>query len=137
MWTLEITSDLPVRTATYGHLDTNTKMCATNTPFCISIYDKRHDFTFQIENFPHMDSNIPTNPAYSVYISQLVRYPRICMSKVDFITRLRGLSLCLGQQGFDTNLLWKSFHKFFNWHGLIIVKYQIKRQSELNKLLRV
>ena len=39
-----------------------------------------------------MDSNIPANPAYGVYISQLVRYARIYASKVDFINRLRGLS---------------------------------------------
>ena len=29
-----------------------------------------------IANFPHMDSNIPTKPAYGVYISQLVRIDR-------------------------------------------------------------
>ena len=41
-----------------------------------------------------MDSDIPANPAYGVYITQLVRYnARICTSKVDFINRLRGLSL--------------------------------------------
>ena len=34
-----------------------------NTPFRISIYDKREDFAFRIVNFPHMDSNIPANPA--------------------------------------------------------------------------
>ena len=53
-------------------------------------------------NFPHMDSNIPANPAYGVYISQLVRYAKICTSKVDFMNRLRGLSLRLRQQGFLT-----------------------------------
>ena len=79
--------------------------------------------SFRIVNFPHMDSNIPTNPAYSVYISQLVRYARICTSKVDFMTRLRGLSLRLRQQGFLTNLLQRTFTKFFNRHGLIVVKY--------------
>ena len=72
---------------------------------------------------PHMDSNIPANPAYGVYISQLVRYARICTSKVDFMNRLRGLSLRLRQQGFETNVLQKSFNKFFNRHGLIVVKY--------------
>ena len=70
-----------------------------------------------------MDSNIPTNPAYGVYISQLVRYARICTSKVDFMNRLRGLSLRLRQQGFVTNLLQKSLHKFFTRHGLIVMKY--------------
>ena len=70
-----------------------------------------------------MDSNIPANPAYGVYMSQLVRYARICTSKVDFMNRLRGLSLRLRQQGFETNLLQKSFNKFFNRHGLIVLKY--------------
>ena len=75
----------------------STEVCylGTNTPFRISIYDKRDDFTFRIVNFPHMDSNIPTNPAYGVCISRLVRYARICTSKVDFVNRLRGLSLRL------------------------------------------
>ena len=104
------------------YLDTNIK-AGDNTPFHISIYDKREDFAFRIVNFPHMDSNIPANPAYGVYISQLVRYARICTSKVDFINRLRGLSIRLRQQGFDTNLLEKSFNKFFSRRGLIVEKY--------------
>ena len=54
-----------------------------------------------------------TNPAYGVYISQLVRYGRICTSKVDFMNRLRGLSLHLRQQGFVTNLLHYFFYLVF------------------------
>ena len=104
------------------YLDTNIKT-GDNTPFRIRIYEKREDFAFRIVNFPHMDSNIPANPAYSVYISQLVRYARICTSKVDLINRLRGLSLRLRQQGFETNLFQKSFNKFFSCHGLIVEKY--------------
>ena len=117
------------------YLDTNIKT-GENTPFRISIYDKREDFAFRIVNFPHMDSNIPANPAYGVYISQLVRYARICTSKVDFINRLRGLSLRLRQQGFESNLLQKSFNKFFNRHGLIVESYgaalrEMRLQSRL------
>ena len=81
------------------------------------------DFAFRIVNFPYMDSNIPANPAYVVYISQLVRYARICTSKVDFINRLRGLSLRLRQLGFETNWLQNSFNKFVNRHGFIVEKY--------------
>ena len=98
------------------YLDTHIKTGGTNTPFRISLYDKRDDFTFRIVNFP-------ANPAYGVYISQLVRYARICTSKVDFMNRLRGLSLRLRQQGFLTNLLQRTFTKFFNRHGLIVGKY--------------
>ena len=63
------------------------------------------------------------NPAYGVYISQLVRYARICTSKVDFVNRLRGLSLRLRQQGFETNRLQNSLTKFVNRHGFIVEKY--------------
>ena len=93
------------------------------TPFRISIYDKRDDFAFRIVNFAHMESNIPANPAYGVYISQLVRYARICTSEVDFINRLCGLSLRLRQHGFETNRLQNAFNKFVNRHGFIVEKY--------------
>ena len=37
-----------------------------------SIYDKRDDFNFHITNFPFLSSNIPSSPAYGVFISQLI-----------------------------------------------------------------
>ena len=36
-----------------------------------SLYDKRGDFNFHITNFPFLSSNIPSWPAYGVFISQL------------------------------------------------------------------
>ena len=62
------------------YLDTNIQTGDINKPFRISIYNTRDDFAFRIINFSHMDSNIPANPPYGVYISQLVRYARICTS---------------------------------------------------------
>ena len=41
-----------------------------------SLYDKRDDFNFHIINFPFLSSNIPSSPAYGVFISQLIRYAR-------------------------------------------------------------
>ena len=35
-----------------------------------SLYDKRDDFNFHITNFPFLSSNIPSSPAYGVFISQ-------------------------------------------------------------------
>ena len=94
-----------------------------STPYHISVYDKRDDFDFRIVNFPHMDSNIPANPAYGIYISQLVRYARICTSKVDFLHRLRQVSSRLHRQGFKSAFLLRSLTKFFNRHGAIIGKF--------------
>ena len=50
-----------------------------------SLYDKRDDFNFHITNFPFLSSNIPSSPAYGVFISQLIRYARACSSYECFI----------------------------------------------------
>ena len=42
--------------------------------------------------FPYLDSNIPKNPTYRIYISQLVRYAKICSDKSEFKTRNKRLS---------------------------------------------
>ena len=52
-----------------------------------SLYDKRDDFNFHITNFPFLSSNIPSSPAYGVFISQLIRYVRACSSYGCFILR--------------------------------------------------
>ena len=50
----------------------------TNDILTTQLYDKRDDFNFFIVNFPFIDSNIPESPAYGVFISQLIRYARVC-----------------------------------------------------------
>ena len=39
-----------------------------------SLYDKRDNFNFHITNFPFLSSNIPSSPAYGVFISQLIQW---------------------------------------------------------------
>ena len=51
----------------------------------MKLYNKRDDFNFPIVNFPFICSNIPTAPAYRVYISQLIRYCRACGCYKDFL----------------------------------------------------
>jgi hypothetical protein len=48
------------------------------------LYDKWYDFNFPIVNFPFICSNIPAAPAYGVYASQLIRYPRAYGSYHNF-----------------------------------------------------
>ena len=52
-----------------------------------SLYDKHDDFNFHITNFPFLSGNIPSSPAYGVFISQLIRYARACSSYECFILR--------------------------------------------------
>jgi hypothetical protein len=48
---------------------------------------KTDDFNFPIVNFPLICSNIPAASVYRVYISQLMRYSRVCGSYQDFLDR--------------------------------------------------
>ena len=44
-----------------------------------SLYDKHDDFNYYITNFPFLSSNIPSSPAYGVFISQLIRYATLLL----------------------------------------------------------
>jgi hypothetical protein len=73
-----------------------------NCHFCIGqidngrsktkLYDKRIDFIFPIVNFPFISSNIPTSPAYGIYISQLICYSRVCAQYSDILDRAQLLT---------------------------------------------
>ena len=82
-----------------------------------SIYDKRDDFNFHITNFPFLSGNIPSSPAYGVFISQLIRYARACSSYECFILRARRLSSKLLKQGYLVERLKSSFRKFYGRYG--------------------
>ena len=60
----------------------------------------RDDFNFHITNFPFLSSNIPSSPAYGVFISQLIRYARAFSSYECFILRAARLSSKLLGQGY-------------------------------------
>ena len=51
------------------------------------IYDKRDDFDFDIVNFPFLDGAVPRRASYDVYISQLIRFARVCNHVTDFNAR--------------------------------------------------
>ena len=81
----------------------------TNGQLSTRIYDKRDDFKFEIINFPHMDSNIPSSPAYGVYISQLIHYTRGCSKYSEFVKRHQIFTKRLLNQGFLRSCLENSF----------------------------
>ena len=80
----------------------------------IPLYDKHDDFNFNITNFPFLSSNIPSSPAYGVFISQLRRFARTCSSYECFIRRTaRLLSKLLGQ-GYVMERFNSSLRNFFS-----------------------
>ena len=65
------------------------------------LYDKRDNFNFSNVNFPFLSSNIPSAPAYSVYVSQLFRYDRASSNYQDFMERGKVLTTKLLSQGYQ------------------------------------
>ena len=66
-------------------LDLN--LSITNGIVSSKINDKRDDFNFEIVNFPFIDGDVPRSPSYGVYISQLIRFARVCSNVDDFNNR--------------------------------------------------
>ena len=63
-------------------LDLN--LSITNDIVSFKIYDKHDDFNFEIINFPFLEGDVPRSPSYGVYISQLIRFARVCSNVDDF-----------------------------------------------------
>ena len=93
------------------------------------IYDKRDDFDFDIVNFPFLDGDVPRRPSYGVYISQLIRFARICSHVDDFNTRNKCLTAKLLKQGYRYHKLGKAFSKFYRRHYELISKFNVGLKS--------
>ena len=100
-----------------------------------SLYDKRDDFNFHITNFPFLSSNIPSSPAYGVFISQLIRYARACSSYECFILRAARLSSKLLGQGYIMERLKSSLRKFYGRYGDLIKHYEVSLSQMLHDIL--
>ena len=100
-----------------------------------SLYDKCDDFNFHITNFPFLSSNIPSLPAYGVFISQLIRYARDCSSYESFILRAARLSSKLLGQGYVRERLKSSLRKFYGRYGDIFKYYEVPLSEMLHDIL--
>ena len=77
--------------------------------FVSSKIDKRDDFDFDIVYFPFLDGDVPRRPSYGVYISQLIKFARVCSHVDDFDTRNNCLTAKLFTQGYRYHKLRKVF----------------------------
>ena len=76
-------------------------------------YDKRNDFNFNIINYPDLNSNIPRNPSYGVFISQLVRFCDVNNQCDNFLTDIKLLAHKFLKQNFDATTLKAKFRNFY------------------------
>ena len=84
------------------------------------LYDKRGDINFPIVNISVICSNIQAAPAYDVYISQLIRYSRVCASYHASLDRWFLLTRKLLNQGFILTTLKSSLRTFYGHHHRLV-----------------
>ena len=94
------------------------------------IYDKRD---FDIVNFAFLDGDVPRRPSYGVYISQLIRFARVCSHVDDFNTRNKCLTAKLLKQGYRYHKLRKAFSKFYRRHYELISNINVGLKSLLHQ----
>ena len=68
--------------------------------FITRLYDKRKDFNFDIVNFPFLCGNVPKKQSYGVFVSQIIRFSRVCMKYQCFVDECRVLVRKLLKQGY-------------------------------------
>ena len=90
-------------------------------------------FYLEIVNFPFLDGDVPRSPSYSVYISQLIRFARVCSHVDDFNNRNLFLLAKLLKQGYRYHKIRKAFSKFYHRHSELIVKYNIGLKTLLQQ----
>ena len=75
--------------------------------------------------FPFLDGNVPCRPSYGVYISQLIRFARVCSHVDDFNAHNKCLSAKLLKQGYRYHKLRKAFSKFYRRHFELVSKFNV------------
>ena len=99
-------------------LDLN--LSITNGIVSSKIYDRQDDFNFEIVNFPFLDGDVPRSLSYGVYISQLIRFARVCSNVDDFNNRNLFLTAKLLKQDYRYHKIRKAVSKFYHRHTELI-----------------
>ena len=99
-------------------LDLN--LSITNGIVSSELYDKLDDFNFEIVNFSFLDGDVLRSLSYGVYISQLIRFARVCSIVDDFNNRNLFLTANLLKQDYRYHKVRKVFPRFYHRHSELL-----------------
>ena len=103
----------------------------TDKKFVTSLYDKRKDFNFQIVNYPFLCGNVPKRPSYGVFLSQVIRFSRVCIKYQCFIGECRMLVRKLLRQGYKENIMKVYLDRLSNLYQRIYNKDSITINTDI------
>ena len=111
-----------------AYLDLN--LTSENGILEYSVYDKRDSFSFEIVNYPFMDSCIPKKSALGVFTSQLIRYIRLSSKFQDFKLRATSLINKLKNQGYQVRDLKRLSLRFYQRRSDTLGRYNINNGND-------
>ena len=82
-----------------------------------------------------LGGDVPRCPSYGLYISQLIRFARVCSNVDDFNNRNLFLTAKLLKQGYRYHKIRKAFSKFYHRHSELIVEYNIGLKTLLQQCI--
>ena len=99
--------------------------------FKVKVYDKRDDFPFHIVQFSGKGSNVPRSTVLGVFLSQIIRYFRICSDIDGFGDRLTNIVDKFVNLGFKKELLKSRFNSISKKHDF---SYKYSNIDDLNSV---
>ena len=72
-----------------------------------------------------MDGDVPRSTFYGVYISQLIRFARVCSHMANFNAHNKSLTAKLLHQGYRYYKLRKTFSKFYRRHYELVSEFNV------------
>ena len=86
--------------------------------FKVSVYDKRDKYKFNVIRFSPKHSNIPEKIGYNTFVSQILRFSKICNNFDSLKIRVVNLyNMCI-TLGYAENKLKYAYHKVSSRHKL-------------------
>ena len=113
----------------------NLHLATANGIVSSKIYDKHDILDFDKVKVPFLDGDIPCRASYGVYISQLIRFVRVCNYVADSNAQNKCLRAKLLQQGYRYYKLLKTFSKIYRRHSELISKFYV-RQIKCKDLIK-
>ena len=118
-------------------LDLTIKIDASEGTATTDLFDKRRAFSFNIVNFPDLSGCIPTQSAYGIIPSQILRYYHSCTSIDDLKSNCHLLFLKCLTQSYAVSNVKNKIRSFCNSHLPPVTKYGCSRKDLLQTLISI
>ena len=109
-------------------IDPNTSQITTN------LYDKRNSFGFPIVKYPNIRSNIHSNTSYNTFVTQVIRFSRVCNNLPHFLHAIKVLFNTMITKGCKKHRLLKKLYVCFVKKDLFS-KYKIDNDVKVLQLI--